>query len=357
MFELIPSHYMRSLFKRLGFELTDFNKATIAWNMHNRTRDVKLQALKEIADTTSNAVLKTQIAQRIEYENKMLEVAKNNDGTFVYVVMDSDGMPCGFFAEYEMAYRYGIDIAKHNDEMVFSIEKQKIIRDEGDLMTKSSLRVNWNLVPESKENQVLEDYSGYPVASVDYAVDGAIISAYSKEMKKDDEDSVDDYNRERFEYQFIDIPFEGELGLQVCDLSKGTRGILMQNSEGWRNFLHKVSQNGFYLDYSDVQVEVVNLTPRGLWVHDHINPIYLEPEPYECEDDSRQSKAKARAMEYFSEYWFKKSENSNNLKFYEKRVIESSREYRDICLEEQVRQEYEGSELVDKAKTIEELIL
>lgn len=356
MFELIPSQYVRSLFENLGFKLTDFNKATIIWNMCGKTHDDKMLALKELAESTTDVVLRNQIFQRIEYENKMLEVTRNNDGKYVYVVLDEDDMYCGFFSEYEMAYRYGMDKAKGNEEKPFRIDKQRIITEEKDFIVKSPGRLNWNLFPESKKIPT-QKYDGDPAASVYYTPKGVLQRIWSNEMSKEDEDMVDPYSRERFESQFINIPFEGRVGWQMRDIRDNSVGVLMQDTEGWRRYLSGIAEKNLYVDYFDVQVEVVFLTSQGLWSHEHVNPIYLELDRYGYENENEESKAKARAMEFFSEYWLRKAKDQHKLDNYEKRVIESTREYRDICLEEQAQQEKRKCGVADRAKKVEELII
>lgn len=80
-------------------------------------------------------------------------------------------------------------------------------------------------------------------------------------------------------------------------------------------------------------------------------------ERYYCEDEGDESRAKAKAMEFFSEYWIRKAKECQKMDDYEKRVIESAREYRNICLDEQARQEKRKCGVVDRAKTVEELII
>ncbi|MDO5126948.1 MAG: hypothetical protein Q4D54_04280 [Eubacteriales bacterium] len=53
MFELIPSQYISGIFEKLDFNPTDFNKATIIWNMYGKMYDEKLLALKELAECTT----------------------------------------------------------------------------------------------------------------------------------------------------------------------------------------------------------------------------------------------------------------------------------------------------------------
>ncbi|MCR4611960.1 MAG: hypothetical protein K5644_08700 [Lachnospiraceae bacterium] len=67
--------------------------------------------------------------------------------------------------------------------------------------------------------------------------------------------------------------------------------------------------------------------------------------------------AHRQAMESFIEYHLAKVENRDNLDDYAKKVIETAREYRDACLEEQARKEHMKPSVVDYAKTVEELII
>ena len=49
-------------------------------------------------------------------------------------------------------------------------------------------------------------------------------------------------------------------------------------------------RKNLYVDYFDVQVEVVFLTSQGLWSHEHVNPIYLELDRYGYENENERSK-------------------------------------------------------------------
>lgn len=107
MFELVPSKRMREFFKEVGFEFTDSQKATIIWNMENRTLEEKLDALKEIANSTEDMNLRNQIEQRIalekdktsfeiknswDYDNELLKKRFEND--FFTIPYDmKKGMP------------------------------------------------------------------------------------------------------------------------------------------------------------------------------------------------------------------------------------------------------------------------
>ncbi len=78
MFDLIPSNYMRELFEEVGFELADFNKATLIWNIKGKTHAERVKALKELSNSTKDNELKKQISERIQYEENMLIRLKDN---------------------------------------------------------------------------------------------------------------------------------------------------------------------------------------------------------------------------------------------------------------------------------------
>ena len=79
MDELIPSAYMRGIFEKRNFKLTDFNKATLIWNLDTFFWNEKLQALEELSETTEDTLLRRQIRERIDYENKVFDKLKVNE--------------------------------------------------------------------------------------------------------------------------------------------------------------------------------------------------------------------------------------------------------------------------------------
>ena len=107
MFELVPSTYMRDFYIEIGFEFTDFQKATLIWNAPARTRQEILDALQELADETAETKVRQQILERIDYEKKTFSAFLNNLGSkYVYVVEDwEDRCSCGFYQKYDMAVK------------------------------------------------------------------------------------------------------------------------------------------------------------------------------------------------------------------------------------------------------------
>ena len=83
---------MREYFKEKGFEFTDFQKATLIWNMPGKTRDEIFAALKELADTAKDEVTRQQILERIQFEEKQFAVFMDNSADkYVYVVVADNG--------------------------------------------------------------------------------------------------------------------------------------------------------------------------------------------------------------------------------------------------------------------------
>ena len=356
--DLIPSKYMQEIMSRSNFVLTDFNKATIIWNSE-KNYDEKLQSLKRIADNTEDKMLKKQIRERIDYEEDAYNVfIQNPDKKYIFAVEDEMGYSCGFFFYYDMAYDYGKKYITKWDEAEFVIKKYRIVNTKEDLTVSSRSGLNWNMFPEEKDIKTDEEYDGQNMGEINYLPDGTIRSGYSHEMSDEREALVDVYKKERFEHQFFKIPFEGCAGITaVRDLRDGDIGVLMVGTEEWNDYLKRVEDNKLYVDYSDIQVMVVFLTEQGMWSHEHINPIYLETVSVPYESDNPKFDAKRRAIELFIEYHSAKMENRDNLDDYAKKVIETAREYRDICLEEQAKKEHMKPSVVDYAKTVEELMI
>lgn len=108
MFELIPSKTMREYLKTQGREFTDFEKAALIRNAPNKTLSERIAALGELAESTSDELLKTQIAERIEYENaKLKAISENLNRDSVFVVGEChESFNCGIFWDYGRAVEY-----------------------------------------------------------------------------------------------------------------------------------------------------------------------------------------------------------------------------------------------------------
>lgn len=70
MLELIPSKYMREYFEEIGWEFTDFEKATLIWNAPSTNLFLKMKKLEQLVQETNDARLREQIFQRLELGNE-----------------------------------------------------------------------------------------------------------------------------------------------------------------------------------------------------------------------------------------------------------------------------------------------
>ena len=140
----------RKFLEEQNYNFTDFQTATLVWNDPMKNRQQKLEALALLRDTTKDIVLKKQIIERIEYENKLFDTFKDNSkGRYVYFVEDNEGDSRGFFGDYERAVHYITKyIAKDekynnkyikenkkqitNGELLYEIHKQIIVKSDDD---------------------------------------------------------------------------------------------------------------------------------------------------------------------------------------------------------------------------------
>lgn len=297
MIEIVPSNWMREYLKNKK-EFTDWEKATLIWNAPNATWREIISSLKELADCTNDDMLRKQITERIEYERKALMLfGANFDKEYVYVVLDVDRDACGFFADAEMAKKYGIKNAKQWREKSFSVKKQFIISNFDD------------------------SYTGKEASGIRYNDDGDILSIYSYEMSNEEDDIVDEQNKDRFEFQFFHIPFGMEAGTIVRMLNNGEYAVLAGGEVKWNEYMDRLGKNIRLYDFSDVQTLVYILRNDGSWRHEHVNPLFLEVEMPEVEEGYMNSEAYKGALCALGEY-MKNSTIEN-----ERKALNASRSY------------------------------
>ena len=308
---MVPSQFMRDLFQKEGFIFTDFQKATLIWNMPGKYREEILRALEELAESTEDAALQKQIRERIDYEEEKLRKFKDNSsGRYVYVTEDEDRSGCGFFAGYDFAYEYLLKYMKEH-EAAGSIKKQLVIREQSDLRVRSQERWNPNLFPELEEEKYT-DYEGLCEAEIDFDTEGRMRHIWSGEMSGEEEKRVDAFRTDRFERQFIRIPFAGRRGVVVKDITDGTFGVLEENTKDWDTYMQEIEDKELYVDFSDVQVKVYFLNQHGIWVHEHINPMYLELGDYPVRDDEKA--AGLTGLKQFMILWYDRYKMQGNVR-------------------------------------------
>lgn len=324
MFELIDSNYTRNRFEDIGFKLNDWQKATLIWNKPNVSRDERISALKKLASETADMDLRFQIGQRLTYEEKALEQFKTSVyGETLYVVFDGENdSACGYFGRYDTAITYAQNYIK-KEKTRCAIEKYTVINSETIPLVKSSSRFNTNLFTDVQEDLV--EYSGAAVACLCLNENGNIMNLWSYELSEKENKEVDEFDKNRFEYQFLSLPYIHHEGLPVKYLPTGEYGVIETTKEQWDQFIDRVN-NGLYVDFSDTAITVYFLTEKGYWSHQHCNPIYLEVEMPEMDFNDEKQCAFCRAIDAMSDYMDGyKDKSQENL------VLKTSNEYASIC--------------------------
>lgn len=301
MYELIPSKTMRKYLKSVNFEFDDFESATLIWNAPDKMWEEKLDEIKKRADTTKNEVLKKQINERIQFEKKEFDVFQDNTSEdFIYMTEDGEDESCsGIFAEYVKAYNYSLKYIENYEISCMVIKKYRIVRTSEDEVVRRAERGNPYMgfeVPKFGE------YDGTEVSGISINKKGKVIRIWSNELAKEEEERVSSFRPERFEYPFIKIPFDIQIGSIVKDITTGTYGVLSQGKKEWDDYLKRIEEKNWYVDFSDIQVIVYELTEKGYWSHYHVNPLYLEMESPTVIPEDEENQAWINAMRALGSY-------------------------------------------------------
>lgn len=322
MINLVPSKQVSEYLDEIGHVFSDSEKATLIWNAKGCNCVEKLMALEDLANMTNDSKLSQQIKERLDFEKEMVRrFVTNQDNSYIYVVNDSDGISRGFFREYDTARSY----AKRQDEPC-TIAKQKII--EGSEIPKVVSVGHWNpnLFPDEEYEITTKDYSGNAVAEEWLDEKGNPVDMWSTEMSIEDEEVVDEYKLDRFEFKFVNIPFPSGFtkGIPVKHIPTGRYGVIASGSEDWEEFIQRVN-SGLYVDYSDMCITVEFLTEDGGWSHNHINPILLDIDMPKTKDNPEL----AYALEALSDYWSGSGSEECVIK-YTRQYADAKRKPRDI---------------------------
>lgn len=255
MIEIVPSKHARDALKGKK-EFTDFEKATLIWNSPIASLDEKLDSLRELAESTEDDTLKKQIEERLEYEKKAFELFIENDGDrYIYVVLDEERDASGFFAEYDVAKRFGIRLCEEYEMKHFVIEKQLVLKKDD--------------INETQE----QEYSGTENVWASYDKYGGLKHYYSHEIV--DPMNYDSAEKNRFEYCFFRIPPVLEAGTVAKHVGEETYVVWGASAASWEKYMNSPMAESF--DFFDIQNPVYELTKNGILSHMHVNPLFLEP--------------------------------------------------------------------------------
>lgn len=299
MIDIIPSKQMKEYLNEIGFTFSDHQKATLIWNSDSDSYswNEKLNALRELAEQTSDTIVKQQVLERVQYEEKCFDVFHDNSSNrYIYIVSNMEERE-----EYSLKSEPAISYAKRQaikNKEEYTVYKQLLLTEAKPSIIKSNIQVNPNIFGELEFSEE-EKYNGGPIANLTINPNGEIAAIYSNELSKEEDDQVSIFKQERFEDKFIPIVFPFEKGDIVKHIPTGEYAVVKTSQEQWKQFLEKVEQ-GLYVDYIDTSITVVFLDKEGYWSHDHLNPLDFEIDVPEV---TTENELFCQALEALSEYW------------------------------------------------------
>lgn len=294
MIKLIPSNQVQEYLDSIHFTFSDFEKATLIWNNNLASKEEKKMALKEIMDLTKDEVLKKQIYERLDYEQKVYaDFMDNADDKYVYSIENSLGFArckkakdaIEYCLKLSNAELEKVTIVKHEAKDLFHIDEEDIVA-----------RADFN---EKKE-----------------------LCIYSKKYDKDWQ-IVDDWKR--FEQHYVYIPNEFERGAILRNVRTNEYAVLEEDNE--------VMPKGYVLR-------------DGIWYLSFINVTEQEVAILPKENSS-----KSYALEAMSDYvWYTRKVKEGKMTSYpDQTVVKATKEYA-YSLTKQ-------TDKIIRAKTIEDLIV
>lgn len=239
MIKLIPSNQVQEYLDSIHFTFSDFEKATLIWNNNLASKEEKKMALKEIMDLTKDEVLKKQIYERLDYEQKVYaDFMDNADDKYVYSIENSLGFARCKKAKDAIEYCLKLSdaelekvtIVKHEAKDLFHIDEEDIVA-----------RADFN---EKKE-----------------------LCIYSKKYDKDWQ-IVDDWKR--FEQHYVYIPNEFERGAILRNVRTNEYAVLEEDNEEICAFIERAKTKGWDLHFNEVMPKGYVLRD-GIWYLSFIN--------------------------------------------------------------------------------------
>lgn len=314
MIKLIPSNQVQEYLDSIHFTFSDFEKATLIWNNNLASKEEKKMALKEIMDLTKDEVLKKQIYERLDYEQKVYaDFMDNADDKYVYSIENIPGFARCKKAKDAIEYCLKLSdaelekvtIVKHEAKDLFHIDEEDIVA-----------RADFN---EKKE-----------------------LCIYSKKYDKDWQ-IVDDWKR--FEQHYVYIPNEFERGAILRNVRTNEYAVLEEDNEEICAFIERAKTKGWDLHFNEVMPKGYVLRD-GIWYLSFINVTEQEVAILPKENSS-----KSYALEAMSDYvWYTRKVKEGKMTSYpDQTVVKATKEYA-YSLTKQ-------TDKIIRAKTIEDLIV
>lgn len=282
---------LRQYMEQNNLRFTDFEKAGLIYYSPLHPEEM-LRRLEAFAAEITDDNLKSQIATRLQVEREDIAAFKNNTEDCVYAVNsyeygDYDPLPCGYFANFELAYEHG-----KKQGCKFHIEKYRIVGLNGMQPLKSKCYSNPNIAAHTDMEEFVKEQEHDDFHHSDgyfrYDKDGTLTYYYCANELRDDKEVISLlYDLNRFENAFIFMSNPFELGDIVKETESGEVGIVETSQAEWNDFNEKIRSGKLAgCDFSDACITVEFLCYSGTFSHNHVNPAFLEKyEPKKGDDD------------------------------------------------------------------------
>ena len=280
----IPSKYYLNYLKKNDISFSDYEVAAILSNINSNPFELN-EVLEKLAKNSKNNKLKKQIKRKIEKDNHLFALLKDNsnkDAIYVLKIKDDNEYDiAGFFIDYEIAYSKALEL---NSEFV--IEKQRVHDDKNIEKTVHYIYPNPYIFEDAKVETYIDDTYEEELAYFRYNKEGSIQYFYVKDNIDKEKELLDEvYDPDYFENAYMYLPFPFEYGDIIYDVKENKKGIIEQTLEDYKNIQKKV-RKGMYADSFDAGTIVSYLQDDGRFIHDHPLPFFLEKyEPKKTDDD------------------------------------------------------------------------
>ena len=254
MIELPMSAFMRNYYREQGITFTDSQQATIIWNSDLPMPEI-LDALREIASTTTDEMLKEQIRERLAAEAENERIFLENDGRYFFIFVPDDESEWGsrYFSTLDAAIAYGKDHSKET----FQIRKESFTdKFDGSAVNNDSDKM-------------------YVGGQAQYTKGGVLLecACYTEETSI----SFSHPYQSRFEDAYIPLQNPFELGDIVKIVGDSRPAIVEVSQEDWKRSLERNTNGSREIppSYDNISL-TVEFLDGGEMYHGHLPILWLE---------------------------------------------------------------------------------
>lgn len=281
--ELIPSKDMRNALRESGREFSDMEKAAIIANLALSPLQTR-QLLQELVDQTTDDLVREQVQYSLDDEKRLMDqFCEMSEGCMFGVELYDEDYPDdasvdAYFATFSLAHQFGI-----SQEMPFKVRKWLIQRDSPD---------EEGLLPGGDCGWLKYDAGGQLARTCLFHLDDSEPQFFPNIMRGKWKHYL------YFEDRWVDLPNLYQQGDIVQVVGTDLPGYITRaydwavvgvRHDEWEEYRARVNrwleaveagkecvEDGRMGDYSDMQITLEFPCEDGTFVHDHINPMFIE---------------------------------------------------------------------------------